>query len=395
MQFNKNEVDILSGYKSIKILSSKVYSKLSIEFLNDLSNMILKNKNSKKFPELISYGFWCRKSNIIKMSESIHNKKFLVGRGLAFHLPPTNVPINFLYSFSFGLLNGNSNIIKLPSKKYDSCEYILSILNKIFKKKKYNKIYKSNLFVRYDSEHQKITEMISSKSDVRLIWGGNEKVLEIKSIKAKINTIDVSFFDKFSISVLDAKKLKNLSEENFEKLCYDFYTDAFFMDQNACGSPHIIFWLNNKKIVNKKFWNKVSNFVEKKYLSEDISSIDRFYQANRDVLNFKNNLKISNYKNLYVSQLTKLPLELTTLRGKWGYFYEYNLNQLNDLKNYINISFQTIIYFGLSKKKIKNFLNQNLKGIDRIVPVGQAHNINNIWDGYNLTYFLSREIDIR
>ena len=32
MQFNKNEVDILSGYKSIKILSSKVYSKLSIDF---------------------------------------------------------------------------------------------------------------------------------------------------------------------------------------------------------------------------------------------------------------------------------------------------------------------------------------------------------------------------
>ena len=49
MQFNKNEVDILSGYKSIKILSSKVYSKLSIEFLNDLSKMILKNKNSKSF----------------------------------------------------------------------------------------------------------------------------------------------------------------------------------------------------------------------------------------------------------------------------------------------------------------------------------------------------------
>ena len=145
----------------------------------------------------------------------------------------------------------------------------------------------------------------------------------------------------------------------------------------------------------KKFWNKVSNFVEKKYLSEDISSIDKFYQANKDVLNFKDDLKISTYKNLYVSKLTKLPLELTTLRGKWGYFYEYNLNQLNDLKNYINISFQTMIYFGLSKQKIKNFLNQNLKGIDRIVPVGQAHNMNNTWDGYNLTYFLSREIDIK
>jgi hypothetical protein len=54
-----------------------------------------------------------------------------------------------------------------------------------------------------------------------------------------------------------------------------------------------------------------------------------------------------------------------------------------------------LIYFGLSKENIKDFLNQNLKGIDRIVPIGQAHQISTIWDGYNLTYFLSREIDVR
>ena len=119
MQFNKNEVDILSGYKSIKILSSKVYSKLSIEFLNELSKIILKNKNSKKFSELISYGFWCRKSNIIKMSESIHNK-ISCRKRIGIPLTSYKCSNKFFIFIFFGLLNGNSNIIKLPSNKYDS-----------------------------------------------------------------------------------------------------------------------------------------------------------------------------------------------------------------------------------------------------------------------------------
>ena len=41
------------------------------------------------------------------------------------------------------------------------------------------------------------------------------------------------------------------------------------------------------------------------------------------------------------------------------------------------------------------FKSNNFKGIDRVVPFGQALNINLIWDGYDLTKILSREIEIR
>ena len=41
------------------------------------------------------------------------------------------------------------------------------------------------------------------------------------------------------------------------------------------------------------------------------------------------------------------------------------------------------------------FETNNFKGIDRVVPFGQALNINLIWDGYDLTKILSREIEIR
>ena len=42
---------------------------------------------------------------------------------------------------------------------------------------------------------------------------------------------------------------------------------------------------------------------------------------------------------------------------------------------------------------INNTMN-NFNGIDRVVPIGQALNINLVWDGYDLTTKLSREIEI-
>ena len=40
-------------------------------------------------------------------------------------------------------------------------------------------------------------------------------------------------------------------------------------------------------------------------------------------------------------------------------------------------------------------MKKNFNGIDRIVPIGQALNINLVWDGYDLTTKLTREIEIR
>jgi hypothetical protein len=396
MLSSDSEIFIIAGLKKIKVQTSGIFSKLSMDFLNDLSKIILKDNDARNHPEVISFGFWCRKTNIEKLSKKINNKKFHLGRGLVFHLPPSNVPINFIYSFSFGLLNGNSNIVKLPSKNFISTGLIIQFIKKLFNKNKYKKIFQSNLFIKYDYNKKKITENLSSFADVRMIWGGDKKVQDIKLIKAKVNTVDVAFYDKYSISVINTLKLSNLTNKEFDRISYSFFSDAFFMDQNACGSPHVIFWLGKNELIKKKFWKKVSYYANKIYKDEDISVIDKFYQANTDILKSKNISNIASYNNkMYVAKIKILPKNLNELRGKWGYFYEFNLNKLNHLQNYINNKFQTLIYFGLSNEDIENFLNQNLKGIDRIVPIGQAHQISTIWDGYNLTYFLSREIDVR
>lgn len=52
---------------------------------------------------------------------------------------------------------------------------------------------------------------------------------------------------------------------------------------------------------------------------------------------------------------------------------------------------QTLTYFGVSREELTSFVQQNrVRGIDRIVPVGEAMDIGLIWDGYDLIRTLSR-----
>ena len=62
----------------------------------------------------------------------------------------------------------------------------------------------------------------------------------------------------------------------------------------------------------------------------------------------------------------------------------------------INKKVQTLTYYGFQKKFFQKFFNNNLlEGIDRVVPIGQALNLDLVWDGYDLNKTLTRIIDIR
>ena len=92
----------------------------------------------------------------------------------------------------------------------------------------------------------------------------------------------------------------------------------------------------------------------------------------------------------------KFDKNLHNLRGKWGIFFEYNISSLNKIKSYINNKYQTLTYCGLKKENLEAFVKKNsLKGIDRIVPIGQALDIDFFWDGYDLNRILTRVIDLK
>jgi hypothetical protein len=98
------------------------------------------------------------------------------------------------------------------------------------------------------------------------------------------------------------------------------------------------------------------------------------------------------YQNyLYRIQLKEIYSPIDIYRGEYGYFYEYDLNEIKDLKKYIISKCQTLTYCGFDIRSFK----ENILFIDRIVPVGSSLDIDIIWDGYNLIERLSTICDIR
>ena len=74
-------------------------------------------KENSSFVDLVSFAFWCRKKNLLLLKKNYKSSlSNSVGRGIIFHITPSNVPLNCIYSLAFGLLSGNSNIVRIPSK---------------------------------------------------------------------------------------------------------------------------------------------------------------------------------------------------------------------------------------------------------------------------------------
>ena len=154
------------------------FDKQILNFFNILSKEIFEDKNAKKYPDLIAFAFWCRISNILKISKKYDlYKRF--GRGTILHIPPSNVPTNFAYSLIFGMLSGNNNLVRLPEKNFEQVNIFIKILKKLKKKGKFKNIFKKFALIKYPNSNE-ISEHLSKFVEGRVIWGSDNTIKQFK-----------------------------------------------------------------------------------------------------------------------------------------------------------------------------------------------------------------------
>jgi len=134
-----------------------------------------------------------------------------------------------------------------------------------------------------------------------------------------------------------------------------------------------------------------------KYDLQPVNAVDKYTMLCRNAIDLDNVSGYERYGNyIYRLELRELPSNVDTLRGKSGYFYEYDTHDINSIAHIVNNKYQTLTYFGVEKSILADFvLSNNLTGIDRIVPIGSALDISVIWDGYDLVRTLSRICDVK
>ncbi len=391
-----NGVNYLIGTPEVTEAPLPVYSEEAISFLSELSTQLLAMPGVRTWPDVVSVAFWCRRANLLKRKEEYGQYQSRLGRGVAFHIAPSNIPVNFVFSYFFALLAGNASVVRIPSKPFPQVEMICVALRRVLPN--HPEIECRTAFVTYPISDE-ITASFCESADLRVIWSGDATIADIRRHPTKPKCLDIVFPDRYSICVLNGEAINGLDETMLKRLSGQFYNDTYLMDQNACSSPQLILWEDGSQGAKERFWSAVQMKAEAKYELQGMTAVDKYTQLCEDAIERCEVTQVIRQGGnlLYRAQLSALPVEnKTTLRGQGGYFYECDLSSLEELAEVVDEKYQTLTYFGIDPERVRRLvIDKHLRGIDRIVLVGSAMDIDIVWDGYDLVTLMSRVVDVR
>ena len=398
MEKNINNIEWLVGNYD-EIVAAKPLQPFADEVLDDLNKLsvaILHDPISRQYPDVVTFAFFCRKANLSKLREEygfgdskIENRKSKIrlGRGLIFHIAPSNVPVNFAYSMVAGLLAGNTNVVRVSQKQFPQVDLIVKHMREMGMHRV--------AVVRYPHESN-ANEVFSAMSDVRVIWGGDETIAKIRQNPIKPRAFDVCFADRYSVAVINADKILNSASRIVEGLAERFYNDTYLFDQNACSAPHLILWIGkNISTAQEIFWKAVYAYVRKKYQFQEKMAVDKLTALYKQAVVMPLKEESCHDNMLRRVMLDTLPTNIDEYRCSCGYFSEYQAQSLDDLAHIVTPKYQTLAYYGFTKDELMSFvMRSKLQGLDRIVPFGETTAFSLTWDGWNLIDTLSRVISV-
>ncbi|MDX8389671.1 MAG: acyl-CoA reductase [Mariprofundaceae bacterium] len=373
------------------------YSLQAIEFLAQLSKVLLASSAIRLYPDLAAFAYWSRRANLTRLAREFGDyKKRRVGRGLVFHVAPANVPVNFAFSFAFGVLAGNANIVRIPGISYAQVDIICTEIKRLFACPEHSRIAAMNRLIKYP-RNDEVTTALSEICHARVLWGGDRTVTHLRAMRTSPRCVDIAFADRYSLCLMGAEAVLEADDKTIEELAVGFYNDVFFLDQNACSSPHLILWQGDTRQAEEamaRFWKIAERVLRTKYPISPIHAIDKYIHLCRTAILMPECGSASWHGNLaYRVRLKELPSDIEHHRGRHGFFFEYILDSLGCLKKIVNERYQTLSCYGVDREKIiQCIVQEGLMGIDRVVPVGKALDIGVVWDGYDLISTLSRVV---
>ncbi|MEC1305736.1 MULTISPECIES: acyl-CoA reductase [Lysinibacillus] len=350
----------------------------------------------RKQPEIVALGYWLRKANIKQMKVDFDTKRgdsIVLARGTVFHIAPSNVDTIFVYSWMLSMLAGNRNIIRISSKDQNGLNTLLQIILDELTKPEFEAIANQTIICTYGHE-EKATEQISSVCHTRVIWGGDLTVKEIRQVPLAPLANELTFPDRFSLSAMNSEAIVSLNESALVALANQFYNDVFWFDQMACSSPRLIIWTGNQQDEAKAcFWSAFETVIQsKQYELLAATQVLKYTTA----LQLAAEEQVKYIKNdIYYSrvQLQQIEANVREVHCGGGLFYEYDVTKLIEASPIIHDKDQTLAYFGIEQQELQTFIKAiSSRGLDRIVPIGQALDFDGTWDGQSFLTSFTRKV---
>jgi len=362
-----------------------------MDFLGDLSDLLMRDPMYRQYPEVYALGFWCRRAHMEKIRSAYSGGRG--GRGLTIHIAPSNMPTMFAYSWITSLLAGNPNIVRLSGRGSEITDAALTGINAVLCRPEYEELNRQNAFVSFPRGDAALEEL-SERAKARVIWGGNETVDHICSIPKGEDCIDVTFPDKYSVALFRLSDFSGMDDKELQHFAHLFYNDTYGADQNACSSPKTVFWLTDGKsdaeAIKDRWWNALAKEAAAYDLQPWIAT-EKYRILCRMYATQKNLGTVRRWGNrLYTVPVPNDGRKLTELEAKFGIFYEMEIETIENLLPYMGPAIQTIVSSGDDQQAIyKSIRSADCPGVDRVVAAGEALDFNTVWDRKDLVEILS------
>lgn len=366
--------------------SAEVFSVLS-----SLSRTLLRHSKASQFPQILALGFWLRPSAL----QAIRTQYFVtsrtlrsVPRGFAFHLPPSNVDTLFVYSWALSVLAGNTNVVRLPSEMSSATQLLVDVLCQVLDQ---HNLTSSQVFCSYEKSND-IGQHISACSDLRVIWGGDEKVRLLSCDPVMPDGLSIGFPDRTSICVVSNSGFGNLSNKDKREAALGLYNDIYWFDQLGCGSPRAICWLGGDDMADELYGLLGEVIKEKRPQIETGTAISKFVFVNELIASGMANIVRSRCNEMSIVESAVHSGILDDVHGG-GLLLHCVCDAVDNIKPFISRKLQTITHVGLSIEEIDDVaLLLDGSGGLRLVPVGDALSFGPVWDGYDLLNTFTRKV---
>lgn len=367
------------------------------------SRRLAQDPTARIFPEIVALAHWLRPRAVLDLEEAFRSELPLgtvaLGRGIALHFAPGNVDTIFLYSAMLSILAGNVTVVRVSSRESAQIELLLQVLNSVLTNPEFATVAARIRIVRY-ARDAAITTALSSVCDLRVIWGGDASVREIRTFSLSPRARDLTFPNRWSLSVIDADAL-NTQDTDLPALARAFANDAYWFGQMACSSPRLVLWLgdaNAAQTAARRFWPEVQNQAQSfAHAAQAVQSVDKLVaQCTAAINGTAQHIRDTGSNLLSVAGMDQLQLpDIELLHVGGGLFWEAHLPTLSDLTPLLDQRSQTISSFGITESVWADWVQTEAPQIDRIVPLGQALEFDTIWDGHDLLRDFTKLVAIR
>jgi len=367
------------------------------------SRRLAQDVPARAFAEIVALAHWLRPRAIQDLESTFRAGlppgTVALGRGMALHFAPGNVDTIFLYSAMLSVLAGNVTVVRVSGRASPQIELLTRVLNSVLDDPVFSAVTARIRIVRY-AHDAAITAALSAACDLRVIWGGDASVQQIRAFPLSPRARDLPFPDRWSLSVIDAGAL-TAPDVDLSAVARAFANDAFWFGQMACSSPRLVLWHGDEaqaQVAARIFWPEVQRQAQSFAPGmRAVQFMDKLVAQCSAVINgTAQHIRPTGGNLVSVAGMDRLRLpESALLHIGGGLFWEAHLPHLNALSPLLDRRSQTISSFGMGTQAWCDWVQQEAALIDRIVPLGQALQFDTVWDGQDLLRDFTRLVALR